>query len=166
MTTRENAMETIMNVLETLKTVNINALKPTETKEDTNNKYARPVIEERLSSDEAWGIPTLKITGIDRFNNVFTGYLSLFRCYCFQVSGSPEGDGDYGASDVSRILTNTAHDPDVYEGRLWDVVEREAITACIECFRDIPDLKSDEWIKFITDSIAYLKHHSYGGFEI
>ena len=163
MFTNENAMETIMSVLEALKTVDLKALKQTET-EDTN-KYDRPVIEERLSSDEAFGIPSLKITGVDRFNNIFTGYLSLFRCYCFQVSGSPEGDGDYGASDVSHLLTDTAHS-DVYEGRLWDVVEREAITACVECFRDIPNIKSQLWIDFITDSIAYLKSHRYGGFEI
>lgn len=165
MFTRENAMETIMNALEALKTVDLGALKQTEKKDETKNEYNRPTIEKRLGSDEAFGIPSLKITG-DRDGEIFTGYLSLFRCYCFQVSGSPEGDGDYGASDVSRLLTNVAHDPDIYEGRLWDVVEREAITACVECFRDIPNIKSQLWIDFITDSIAYLKHHSYGGFEI
>lgn len=162
MTTREDMFETIINAINTIKTIDIDALK--QTKEETET-YDRPTIIERLSSDKAWGIPTLKITG-DRNGTIFTGYLSLFRCYCFQVSGSPEGDGDFGASDVSHLLTDKAHDSDIYEGHLWNIVEREAITACVECFRDIPDLKSQEWIDFITDSIDYLKHHSYGGFEI
>ena len=41
-------------------------------------------------------IPTLKIT----FDNGRGYYLQPFRKYCFQVSGTIEGEGDYGSSNI------------------------------------------------------------------
>lgn len=43
-------------------------------------------------------IPTIKIT-----DGVHTGYLSPFRGYSFQVSGTKDGDGDYGSSGIIKF---------------------------------------------------------------
>lgn len=43
-------------------------------------------------------MPSLTVN-IEKDGNVLTkGYLQPFRGYCFQVSGSKNGDGDYGSS--------------------------------------------------------------------
>ena len=53
----------------------------------------RKVVGYELINNET--IPTLKIT----FDNGGGYYLQPFRKYCFQVSGTIDGDGDYGSSN-------------------------------------------------------------------
>jgi len=52
------------------------------------------------------GMPTLKI---ETNNNIGTGYLHPFRAYSFQVSGSADGQGDYGATSVIDLPAIAKH---------------------------------------------------------
>jgi len=54
----------------------------------------REVVNYELIENET--IPTLKIV----FDNGNGYYLQPFRKYCFQVSGTIDGDGDYGSSNT------------------------------------------------------------------
>ena len=54
----------------------------------------RKVVGYELINNET--IPTLKIA----FDNGGGYYLQPFRKYCYQVSGSIDGDGDYGSSNI------------------------------------------------------------------
>ena len=47
------------------------------------------------------GMPTLMIKADDE--KIGTGYLHPFRAYSFQVSGSADGQGDYGSTGVMDI---------------------------------------------------------------
>ncbi len=69
------------------------------TNNGTTMKYGveipiRKVVGYELVNNDA--IPTLKIC----FDNNGGYYLQPFRKYCFQVSGSITGDGDYGSSST------------------------------------------------------------------
>ncbi len=69
------------------------------TNNGTTMKYGveiaiRKVVGYELINNET--IPTLKIA----FDNGGGYYLQPFRKYCFQVSGSIDGDGDYGSSNI------------------------------------------------------------------
>ena len=54
------------------------------------------------SMESVEGIPVLEvfIKNIEDDKILGKGYLAPFRQYCFQVSGTKEGSGDYGSSEV------------------------------------------------------------------
>ena len=62
---------------------------------NTNEMNINKVTFGKITLEGSTGIPTLEIKCEDR-----SYYLTPFRGYRFQVSGSKDGDGDYGSSPV------------------------------------------------------------------
>ena len=63
----------------------------------------------KLYNDE---IPVIELKVKD--SDIIVGYLSPFRCYRFQVSGTFDGQGDYGCTEVIG-LANCIIDK-IYDG--------------------------------------------------
>ena len=66
-------------------------------------------LENHAKPTEAWeisftegGMPTLSVPMAERRSGI--GYLTPFRCYRFQVSGTFDGEGDFGSTIVATDL--------------------------------------------------------------
>lgn len=75
----------------------------------TNDVIQTIDLNNHTAPTEAWeiaftesGMPTLSVPMSERKSGI--GYLTPFRCYRFQVSGTFNGDGDYGSTIVATDL--------------------------------------------------------------
>jgi hypothetical protein len=75
----------------------------------TNDVIQTIDLNNHTAPTEAWeiaftegGMPTLTVPLSERKSGI--GYLTPFRCYRFQVSGTFNGDGDYGSTIVATDL--------------------------------------------------------------
>lgn len=86
-----------------------------------------------LTLEGRTGIPTLEI----KCGNM-SFYLQPFRAYRFQVSGSKDGDGDYGSSPVIHFRESFKGLPCAITTGIIDSAARDALYRFCEGGREIP----------------------------
>lgn len=99
------------------------------------------------------GIPTLELKVEDR-----SYYLTPFRAYRFQVSGSKDGDGDYGSSPVIHFRESFKELPCSITTGVIDSAARDALYRFCEGGREIPFIGTLNHIyyEFLDESHKWL----------
>lgn len=99
------------------------------------------------------GIPTLEIKCGDR-----SFYLTPFRGYRFQVSGSIDGDGDYGSSPVIRYKESLGGLHYSITTSIIDSAGRDALSRFCDGRGMMPHINSMThiWYEFIDESHKWL----------
>jgi hypothetical protein len=106
-----------------------------------------------LTLEGRTGIPTLEIKCGDR-----SYYLQPFRAYRFQVSGSKDGDGDYGSSPVLHFREAFKGMPRAITTGIIDSAARDAIYRFCEGGREIPFIgtMTNVYYEFLDESHKWL----------
>ena len=118
-----------------------------------NNNTNEKITFGKLTLEGRSGIPTLEIKCGDR-----SYYLTPFRGYRFQVSGSRDGDGDYGSSPVVHYheLLGGLHNA-VTTG-IIDSAARDALSCFCDGRGAMPHIGvfTHIWYEFIDESHKWL----------
>lgn len=107
----------------------------------------------KITLEGKTGIPTLEIICEDR-----SFYLTPFRGYSFQVSGTKDGDGDYGSSPVVRFKENFGGMHYAITTGVIDSAARDALSRFCDgrgCMPHIGPLTSI-WYEFIDESHRWI----------
>ena len=107
----------------------------------------------KLTLEGKTGIPTLEIKSGTR-----SYYLQPFRAYRFQVSGSKDGEGDYGSSPVLHYREFFKELPCSITTGIIDSAARDALYRFCEGGREIPFIGTLKHIyyEFIDESHKWL----------
>lgn len=99
------------------------------------------------------GIPTLEIKCEDR-----SYYLTPFRGYRFQVSGSTDGDGDYGSSPVIHYKDTFGNMHYAITTSIIDSAARDALSRFCDGRGIMPSIGvlTHIWYEFIDESHKWL----------
>lgn len=106
-----------------------------------------------LTLEGRTGIPTLEIKCGDR-----SYYLTPFRGYRFQVSGSRDGDGDYGSSPVVHFKENFGGMHYAITTGIIDSAARDALSRFCDGRGVMPHVGplTHIWYEFIDESHKWL----------
>ena len=106
-----------------------------------------------LTLEGRTGIPTLEIKVEDR-----SYFLTPFRGYRFQVSGSRDGDGDYGSSPVVHFKENFGGMHYAITTGIIDSAARDALSRFCDGRGMMPHIGSmtNIWYEFIDESHKWL----------
>ena len=106
-----------------------------------------------LTLEGRTGIPTLEIKCGDR-----SYYLTPFRGYRFQVSGSRDGDGDYGSSPVVHFKQNFGGMHYAITTGIIDSAARDALSRFCDGRGMMPSIGvlTHVWYEFIDESHKWL----------
>lgn len=106
-----------------------------------------------LTLEGRTGIPTLEIKCGDR-----SFYLTPFRGYRFQVSGSTDGDGDYGSSPVVHYHEMLGGLHNAVTTGIIDSSARDALGRFCDGRGVMPHIgcKTNIWYEFIDESHKWL----------
>ena len=107
----------------------------------------------KITLEGKTGIPTLEIICEDR-----SFYLTPFRGYRFQVSGTKDGDGDYGSSPVVHFKKNFGGMHYAITTGVIDSAARDALSRFCDgrgCMPHIGPLTSI-WYEFIDESHRWI----------
>lgn len=107
----------------------------------------------KLTLEGKTGIPTLEIKCGDR-----SYYLQPFRAYRFQVSGSKDGDGDYGSSPVLHYRDTFKGMPCSITTGVIDSAARDALYRFCEGRCGIPFIGTltNVYYEFLDESHKWL----------
>lgn len=99
------------------------------------------------------GIPTLEIKCGNR-----SYFLTPFRGYRFQVSGSRDGDGDYGSSPVIRFKENFGGMHFTITTGVIDSAARDALSRFCDGRGMMPSIgvMTNVWYEFIDESHKWI----------
>lgn len=99
------------------------------------------------------GIPTLEIVAGNR-----SYFLTPFRGYRFQVSGSRDGDGDYGSSPVVHFKENFGGIHYAITTGVIDSAARDALSRFCDGRGMMPSIgvMTNVWYEFIDESHKWL----------
>lgn len=120
---------------------------------NNNNTNINKVTFGKLTLEGRSGIPTLELKVGDR-----SYYLTPFRAYRFQVSGSKDGDGDYGSSPVLHYREAFKELPCSITTGIIDSAARDAIYRFCEGGREIPFIgtMTNVYYEFLDESHKWL----------
>jgi hypothetical protein len=120
---------------------------------NNNNTNINKVTFGKLTLEGRSGIPTLELKVGDR-----SFYLTPFRAYRFQVSGSKDGDGDYGSSPVIHSRESFKELPRTITTGIIDSAARDAIYRFCEGGREIPFIgtMTNVYYEFLDESHKWL----------
>ena len=121
---------------------------------NNNNEMNIQTIEfGNLTLEGRTGIPTLEIKVEDR-----SYYLTPFRGYRFQVSGSKDGDGDYGSSPVVHFKENFGGMHYAITTGVIDSAARDALSRFCDDRGMMPHIGplTHIWYEFIDESHKWL----------
>lgn len=106
-----------------------------------------------LTLEGRTGIPTLEIKTDGR-----SYYLTPFRAYRFQVSGSKDGDGDYGSSPVIHFKKTLGGLHYTITTGIIDSAARDALSRFCDGRGMMPSIGvfSHVWYEFIDESHKWL----------
>lgn len=109
---------------------------------------------------EAWeisftesGMPTLSVPMQERKSGI--GYLTPFRCYRFQVSGTFNGDGDYGSTIVATDMYRLTELGELGAKALTEMAENAIVKAT--GLHRIPIKAQAHFDAFVSLCYAYLQ---------
>jgi hypothetical protein len=120
---------------------------------NTNETRNAQITFGELTLEGRTGIPTLEIKCGDR-----SYYLTPFRGYRFQVSGSKDGDGDYGSSPVIHYKENFGGMHYVITTGVIDSAARDALSRFCDGRGVMPHIGplTHIWHEFIDESHKWL----------
>jgi hypothetical protein len=120
---------------------------------NTNETRNAQITFGELTLEGRTGIPTLEIKCGDR-----SYYLTPFRGYRFQVSGSKDGDGDYGSSPVIHYKENFGGMHYVITTGVIDSAARDALSRFCDGRGVMPHIGplTHIWYEFIDESHKWL----------
>lgn len=120
---------------------------------NTNETRNNQITFGNLTLEGRSGIPTLEIKVDDR-----SYYLTPFRAYRFQVSGSKDGDGDYGSSPVLHFRENFKEMHYALTTGVIDSAARDALSRFCDGRGMMPHIgvMTHIWYEFIDESHKWL----------
>ena len=117
-------------------------------------------LENHTKPTEAWeisftegGMPTLSVPLSERRSRI--GYLTPFRCYRFQVSGTFNGDGDFGSTIVATNLYKLTEIGELGAKALTEMAENAIMKA--SGISRIPIKAQASFDAFVSLCYAYLQ---------
>ena len=107
----------------------------------------------KITLEGKTGIPTLEIICEDR-----SFYLTPFRGYRFQVSGTKDGDGDYGSSPVVHFKKNFGGMHYAITTGVIDSAARDALSRFCDGRGIMPHIGplTSIWYEFIDESHRWI----------
>ena len=107
----------------------------------------------KITLEGKTGIPTLEIVTDDR-----SYYLTPFRGYRFQVSGTKDGDGDYGSSPVVHFKKNFGGMHYAITTGVIDSAARDALSRFCDGRGSMPHIGplTSIWYEFIDESHRWI----------
>ena len=107
----------------------------------------------KITLEGKTGIPTLEIICEDR-----SFYLTPFRGYRFQVSGTKDGDGDYGSSPVVHFKKNFGGMHYAITTGVIDSAARDALSRFCDGRGNMPHIGplTSIWYEFIDESHRWI----------
>ena len=120
---------------------------------NTNEMNINKVTFGKITLEGSTGIPTLELKVGDR-----SYYLQPFRACRFQVSGSKDGDGDYGSSPVLHYREAFKGLPCAITTGIIDSAARDAIYRFCEGGRELPFIgtMTNVYYEFLDESHKWL----------
>jgi len=112
---------------------------------------------------EAWqisftkgGMPTLSVPMSERRSGI--GYLTPFRCYRFQVSGTFDGEGDFGSTIVATDLYKLTELGELGAKALTEMAENAIMKA--SGISRIPIKAQTSFDAFVSLCFSYLQNRA------
>lgn len=120
---------------------------------NTNETRNAQITFGNLTLEGRSGIPTLEIVAGNR-----SYFLTPFRGYRFQVSGSRDGDGDYGSSPVVHFKENFGGMHYAITTGVIDSAARDALSRFCDGRGVMPHIgvTTNIWYEFIDESHKWL----------